>query len=79
LKSSLNRNLKEESLRKALHGITDSTIDLELSSDVKSVGGSDADNDDDSAIGEGISESHPLSSGAGGPATVVQQTSKPGK
>ena len=72
--------MKEESLRKAAHGVTDSTIDLELSSDAKSVGGSDADNDDDSAIGEGISESHPLSSGAGGPpATVVHQSTRPGE
>jgi hypothetical protein len=53
LKSSLNRNLQEESERKGHFGLTESTLDLELSSDAKSV------EDDDSAIGEGISESHP--------------------
>ena len=39
--------------------MTDSTLEIELSSDAKSI---DDDDDDDSAIGEGISESQPVSS-----------------
>ena len=63
LKSSLNRNLQEESpFRKGHFAITESTIDLELSSDAKSGSGED----DDSAIGEGITESNPISTVAGG-------------
>jgi len=78
LKISLNRNLQEAISRKPNFGVTDSTLDIELSSDAKSVD----DDDDDSAIGEGISESQPVSSARPMPPTLppsIPTTSSPTK
>jgi len=58
LKSSLNRNIGCQD--RSVHlNLVDSTIEFDMSSELKSFDGND---DNDSAIGDGISESLPLAS-----------------